>query len=206
MTNAIANEVVSVKLVKIISLKDPNISQENVGKIFVLSDEEDLSTSTDFVLLKDLETGFYLDIAITNVELEEVGYIKTSKTNMTNYIFSSYRHPHYKFVAENTQNELYVLGRVSEINNFRFLQLTENIALAYTSLHSQDKGSKSTGSNADVYHYIKIGQVEGKSIYVYHSDMVIKDSEESASLEWVGSFENFKGEEIPTTRVISKLS
>ena len=203
---SLANEVVHIKMVKVLSITDDGVSQENVGKVFfdLTEEESDLSTKDNFYYLKDLDSSLYLDILRTKVVVQEIGYVDVSRIVLNNYIYTGFL-DYFKFVAENTKNELYVFGRVSEIHNFRFLQLTENMAMAYTSLHSQDKGAKSTGSYADIYHFVKIGEVVGKSIYIYHSDMVIKDRDNSTSLEWVGSFENFKGEEIPTTRVISKL-
>lgn len=70
-------------------------------------------------------------------------------------------------------SEFYLLGDVSARQKLRYVRMNDTVLMGFSDNHAT--------MNGNVYFFKKCGEIEGKSVYTYLNDMVIKEDR----IEWV---------------------
>jgi hypothetical protein len=141
---------------------------------------------------KDKHINFFRN----EVELEVVGYVKNEPREVVPWenvnALSDFPHT---FTLENTGQQAVLAGNVSRTPDLRMIQLTDKFVMGYTTTlvndeFNQQTARRTTYPNSDIYYFIKIGEMDGKMIIRYFSDMVVSDERES--IDWVLGTGEFK--------------
>lgn len=171
-------------IVKITELKEDS-DKTMLGKVAVLMESD--HSNSDELLFRFLDNKSYFSFLSDEVQFEKVGYIEAESLAIS-FVDQLFDYPHL-VKANNTQNELIIAGNVSRINSLTYVQLNENFLLGYVGTHKDDQNA-SAYPTADVYFFVKIGEVEGKTIYRYSSDMFLSD--ERKDISWILGFGSMK--------------
>lgn len=102
-----------------------------------------------------------------------VGSLQLSELKGYYTIYNLNQHLREAKVAEET---IYFVGGVSEHGFLTYVKMNDDILMGYNS----EKDSRYQ-NNANVYFFKKIGEVEGKDIYIYIHDMVMLEKK----ISWV---------------------
>lgn len=120
---------------------------------------------------------------------KKVGYFDYEQTNDVkwNTLRSFLEEKSYRYVVQNTNKYIRIVGRFSSIEDCRYIQMTDNVLMGFTTIvdesYNKDNPKHFQGNNSYVYFLKKIGEIDGEGIYRYSSDMVIfKDKE---NIDWI---------------------
>lgn len=102
-----------------------------------------------------------------------VGSLQLSELKKYYTIYNLNQHLREAQLAEKT---IYFVGEVSEHGFLTYVKMNDDIVMGYNSV----KDSRHQ-SNANIYFFKKIGEVEGKEIYIYIHDMVMLEKK----ISWV---------------------
>lgn len=120
---------------------------------------------------------------------KKVGYFDYEQTNDSkrNTLRLFLEEPSYRYVTQNTNKYIRIVGRFSSIEDCRYIEMTDNVLMGFTTIvdetYNKENPKHFQGNNSYVYFLKKIGEIDGEGIYRYSSDMVIFKNKEK--IDWI---------------------
>lgn len=162
-----------------------------INKIAVIYDDIQDDNQSNELLFRFIDNKEYVSFYSGQISYDKIGYIENESKEKVqlNYVDLLFQYPHH-FIAQNTKNPIMFAGNVSRVGVLTYLQLNENFVLGYVGTREDDPLATSKYPNAELYFFVKIGEIDNTSIYRYSSDMFIRD--EIKEISWVLGFGNKK--------------